>query len=290
MKFGNLEFETNIHESTMELILKAGHADKQYWRDLWRYRELLYFLMLRDISVRYKQTVIGIAWAVIRPIVTATVLVVIFSSVAGLPSNGVPYPLLVLSGMLAWQLFSTGMNAASESLVANANLVSKIYFPRLLVPLSSIGVSLVDFMVTLPVFFVTMIYYGYPLTWKFLLVPVFILLAILAALSVGLWLCAINVKYRDFRYVLPFVIQFGLYVTPVGFSLAAVQERSPKLAWLMSINPATGVIEGFRWATLGKAEGLTPMTLGISLGVTGVLLVTGIRYFRATERTFADVI
>ena len=274
----------------MELTLKAGHADKQYWRDLWRYRELLYFLTLRDISVRYKQTVIGIAWAVIRPVVTAAILVVIFSQVADLPSGGVPYPLLVLSGMLAWQLFSTGMNAASESLVANSNLVSKIYFPRLLVPLSSVGVSLVDFVVTLPVFFLTMIYYSYPLTWKFLLVPIFILFAILAALSVGVWLCAINVKYRDFRYVLPFVIQFGLYVTPVGFSLGAVQERSSKLAWLMSINPATGVIEGFRWATLGQAEGFTPLTVGISLGMTVILLLTGIRYFRATERTFADVI
>lgn len=274
----------------MQLILEPGRADKQYWWDLWRYRELLVFLTIRDISVRYKQTIIGVAWAVIRPVLTAAILVVIFSRVAGLDSGDVPYSLMVLSGMLAWQLFSTGMSAASESLVANANLVSKIYFPRLLVPMSSIGVSLVDFLITLPILFITMLWYNYVPGWQIVLMPLFVLLAILASLSVGLWLCAINVKYRDFRYALPFLVQFGLYVTPVGFTLAAVQERSPTFAWIMSINPATGVIEGFRWSLLGQAEGFNLQTMAISLTVIVVLLVTGIRYFRSTEKTFADVI
>ena len=274
----------------MQLILEPGRADKQYWWDLWRYRELLVFLTLRDISVRYKQTLIGIVWAVIRPVLTAAILVVIFSRVAGLDSGDVPYPLMVLSGMLAWQLFSTGMSAASESLVANANLVSKIYFPRLLVPMSSVGVSLVDFLITLPVLAIVMLRYGYAPSWQIVLLPLFVLLALLAALSVGIWLCAINVKYRDFRHALPFLVQFGLYVTPVGFTLAAVQQRSPTLAWIMAINPATGVIEGFRWSLLGQAEGFNLQTLAISLTVTMLLLITGLRYFRATEKTFADVI
>lgn len=273
-----------------QLILEAGRADKQYWWDLWKYRELLLILTLRDISVRYKQTVIGIAWAVVRPVLTAIILVVIFGQVANLPSGGVPYPLLVLSGMLAWQLFSTGMSSASESLVANANLVSKIYFPRLIVPLSSVGVSLVDFLVTLPVFFAAMLWYQYVPGWQILLLPLFILLAVLAALSVGLWLCAVNVKYRDFRYALPFFVQFGLYVTPVGFSLAAVKERSEALWWIMTLNPATGVIEGFRWSLLGQVDGFNLLSFGLSLSVVTVLLVTGLWYFRSTEKTFADVI
>ncbi len=275
---------------TYKLILEPGRASKQYWHDLWQYRELLFFLAWRDISVRYKQTVIGIAWAVIRPVLTALILVVVFGRIAQLPSGGVPYTLLVLSGMLAWQLFATGMSASSESLVANANLVSKVYFPRLVVPLSAVGVSFVDFLVTLPILFMSMLYYGHALTWRIVFFPVFALMAMLASLSVGIFLCAVNVRYRDFRYALPFLVQFGLYVTPVGFSLAAVQERSPNLAWLMAFNPITGIIEGFRWSILGQSAGFTLQTFGISLGVTAVLLFFGIRYFRRTERTFADVI
>jgi lipopolysaccharide transport system permease protein len=270
-----------------KIIIEAGRAERQYWRDLWRYRELLFFLAWRDVSVRYKQTAIGVAWAVIRPLITMVVLVVIFGKVAKLPSGGLPYPLLVLSGMLAWQLFATGFSAASESVVGNANLISKIYFPRLVVPLSAAAVSLVDFLVTLPVLIVLMVWYGTEPTWRLALLPAFILLAVLAALAVGVWLSALNVKYRDFRYIVPFMVQFGVYVSPVGFSMAAVPEE---YRWAFDLNPMAGVIEGFRWTLLGDAPGFTMLSLGLSVGIIALLLATGIRYFRRTEKTFADVI
>ena len=278
------------NKSEYKLVLEPGWGSRDYWRDLWQYSELLMHLAWRDIAVRYKQTVIGIAWAVIRPVLMTVILVVIFGKIAQLSSGGIPYVLLVLSGMMTWQLFATGMTTASNSLVTNANLVSKIYFPRLVVPLSTVGVSLVDFLITLPILVVVMIWYGYAPTWRIVFLPLFVLLTMLASLSIGILLCAVNVGYRDFRYVLPFVVQFGLYVTPVGFGLDAVRERSPNLAYLMSLNPLTGVIEGFRWSLLGRGEGLTPFSLAVSLGVIFVMLFLGIRYFRRTERTFADVI
>lgn len=268
-------------------VIEAGRAERQYWRDLWRYRELLFFLAWRDVSVRYKQTAIGVAWAVIRPVLTMAVLVVVFGKVAKLPSGGVPYPLLVLSGMLAWQLFATGFSAASESLVGNANLISKVYFPRLVVPLSAAAASLVDFLVTLPILIVLMVWYGTVPTWRLAFFPAFVLLAVLGALAVGVWLGALTVKYRDFRYIVPFMIQFGVYVSPVGFSVAAVPED---YRWAFALNPMTGVIEGFRWTLLGQADGLTPLNLALSIGIIAMLLVTGVRHFRRTEKTFADVI
>ena len=273
--------------SSTKTVIEADRAEKQYWRDLWRFRELLAFLAWRDVAVRYKQTVIGVAWAVVRPIVTVVIMVVVFGKIANLPSNGVPYPLLVLAGMLAWQLFSSGMSAASDSLVGNGNLISKVYFPRLVIPLSSIAVSLVDFLVTLPMLVILMVWYGVTPTWSMLLFPVFVLLALVAALSVGLWLSALNVKYRDVRFVIPFVIQFGVYVSPVGFSTTAVPEE---YRWLFSLNPVTAIIEGFRWTLLGQADGLTPLSLGVCLATIAVLLFFGVRYFRRTEQSFADVI
>jgi lipopolysaccharide transport system permease protein len=269
------------------VIIEAGRSERQYWADLWRFRELLFFLAWRDVAVRYKQTAIGVAWALLRPLATMAVLVVVFGTVARLPSGGAPYPLLVLSGMLAWQLFSTGFSAASDSLVSNANLISKVYFPRLLVPLSSVAVSLIDFLITLPVFFLLTAWYGYAPTWRLALFPVFVVLTVLAALSVGVWLAALNVKYRDVRYVIPFALQFGLYISPVGFSLAAVPE--PYRVWF-ALNPVVGLIEGFRWTLLGQADEQLPFAVGVTAAAVGVALLGGVRYFRKTERTFADVI
>ncbi len=273
--------------SVNRTVIEAGRVERQYWQDLWRYRELLFFLSWRDVAVRYKQTAIGIAWAVIRPVATVTVFVVVFGRIAKLPSDGVPYPLLVLAGMLAWQLFSTGFTSAGDSLVGSSNLISKVYFPRLLVPMSAVAVSCVDFVVTLPLLFVLMVWYGVMPTWRLLLFPGFVLLAIASAMAVGIWLAALNVRFRDFRFITPFVVQFGVYVTPVGFSSAAVPDQY----WILfALNPLTAIIEGFRWSLLGRAEGFNLLSLAVSLLATGVLLTTGIRYFRQTERTIVDVI
>jgi lipopolysaccharide transport system permease protein len=270
-----------------QTVIEAGRTERQYWRDLWRFRELLFFLAWRDVAVRYKQTVIGIAWAVIRPLATMAIMVVVFGKIARLPDGGVPYPLLVLSGMLAWQLFASGFSAASESLVSNGNLISKVYFPRLIIPLSAVAVSLIDFLVTLPILAGMMVWYGTEPTWRLVVFPVLVVLAMLAALSVGIWLAALNVKYRDFRYVIPFALQFGVYVSPVGFSLTAVPEE---YRWWLIVNPVVGLIEGFRWSLLGQANEVTPFAIGVTVVAVVGLLFGGIRYFRKTERTFADII
>jgi lipopolysaccharide transport system permease protein len=269
------------------IVIESGRSERQYWRDLWRYRELLFFLSWRDVSVRYKQTVIGLAWAVVRPVATMVVFVVVFGKVAKLPDAGVPYPLLVLCGMLAWQLFASGFSAASDSLVSNANLISKVYFPRLLVPISSVATAVVDFLVTLPVLAALMLWYGHVPGWQVVFFPAFVLLAVAAAMAVGVWFGALNVRFRDVRQLIPFLVQFGIYVTPVGFAAAAVPEQYRRL---IELNPLTGIVEGFRWSLLGGTGGLTPFALGWSVAVVAVALVTGVRYFRATERTFADVI
>ena len=268
-------------------IIEAGRVDLQYWRDLWRYRELLFFLSWRDITVRYKQTVIGIAWAVIRPISTVIIFVVLFGRIAKLDADEPHYALLVLVGMLAWQLFSTGFTSVGDSLIGSANLISKVYFPRLLAPMSALGVSCADFAMTLPVVAIMMIWDGIMPTWRILLFPAFVLLALTASLSVGIWLAALNVRYRDIRFIMPFAVQFGVYATPVGFSSAAVPDR---YWWIFALNPVTGIVEGFRWSLLGEARGFNLFSLALTLLVTAVLLFTGIRYFRKTERTIVDVI
>jgi lipopolysaccharide transport system permease protein len=271
-----------------DLILEPGRAYKNYWRDLWRYRELFYFLAWRDILVRYKQTVIGVAWALIRPFLTMVVFTVVFSKVAKLPPPaGVPYALLVFAAMLPWQFFSTALSESSNSLIGNANLISKVYFPRLIVPASSVITSFVDFLITLTLMAVLMAWYRFLPDWRVIMLPVFILLAFGAAFGAGLWLCALNVKYRDFRYIVPFLVQFGLYVSPVGFSsdLIPVAWR-----WLYACNPMVGVIDGFRWALLrGQASFYLPSLIASSL-ITFLLCTTGAWYFRRVERTFADVI
>src|SRR5438309_7238131 len=268
-----------------ELVIEAGRTESQYWRDLFRYRELFYFLSWRDVLVRYKQTVIGVLWAVIRPFLTMVVFVFVFSRIAKLPSDGVPYPVMVFAAMLPWQLFATSLSEGSNSLITNANLISKVYFPRLIVPASSVIVSFADFAISAGLLFLLMIFYHVWPTWHLFALPFFILLALVASTGAGLWLAALNVEYRDFRYIVPFLVQFGLYVSPVGFSSALVPE---KWRLLYSLNPMVGVIDGFRWAISGGTSPIFLPGLIISLGVTSLLFIGGIWYFRRMERTFAD--
>jgi len=271
-----------------ELIIEPGRAERNYWRDLWRYRELFYFLAWRDILVRYKQTVIGIAWALIRPFLTMVVFTFVFSKIAKLPAPGaVPYALMVFAAMLPWQFFATALSESSNSLIGNANLISKIYFPRLIVPAGSVITSLVDFLITLALLAAMMIWYQFVPDWRILTLPLFMVLAFGAAFGAGLWLCALNVEYRDFRYIVPFIVQFGLYVSPVGFSSSIVPD---KWRLLYSLNPMVGVIDGFRWALLRGQSALDLRGVLLSCGLVVVLVATGIWYFRRTERTFADVI
>jgi len=275
-----------------ELIIEAGRTESQYWKDLWRYRELFYFLAWRDILVRYKQTVIGIAWALIRPFLTMVVFTIVFGELAKLPSEGVPYPILVFSAMLPWQFFSSALSECSNSLVSNANLISKVYFPRLIVPASAVIVSFVDFLISGMIMLGLMAWYNFVPSWRILTLPVFILIAFAASMGVGLWLSALNVKYRDFRYVVPFLVQFGLYISPVGFSSSIVPQ---KWRLLYSLNPMVGVIDGFRWAILSGGERTQNSLIywqgfTLSLVLVALLLTSGIWYFRKTERTFADVI
>lgn len=272
------------------LIIEAGRTEAHYWRDLWRYRDLFYFLAWRDILVRYKQTVIGVLWAILRPFLTMLIFVAIFSRVAGLPSGDMPYPILVLAGMLPWQFFATSLAESSSSLVANANLITKIYFPRIILPASSVIVALVDFAITLSLLAAAMLWCQFLPTWRIVFLPGFILLALVAALGPGVLITALNVRYRDFRYIIPFVVQFGLYVSPVGFSSSVVAEKfGPAVKMLYSLNPMVGVIDGFRWC-LGGGTMLDWPSFALSTCISLVLLFVGIRHFRRTEKSFADVI
>ncbi len=273
------------------LIIEAGRTEKHYWRDLWRYRELFGFLAWRDILVRYKQTAVGVTWALLQPLLTMIVFTVIFGKLAGFPSGGVPYPILVFAAMLPWQFFANSLSGASGSIVGNASLISKVYFPRLIVPASAVVVSLVDFCINLGFLAVLMLWYQYVPTWRLVLLPLFTLAAFAAALGVGLWITALNVKYRDFKYVLPFIIQFGLYISPVGFSSHVVREKFGEVVFMLySLNPMVGVIDGFRWAILsGDVQPYWP-AFGVSLALVGIGLASGIWFFRKTERTFADII
>jgi lipopolysaccharide transport system permease protein len=273
-----------------ELIIEAGQADAHYWRDLWRYRDLFYFLAWRDLLVRYKQTVFGVLWAVLRPLLTMVIFVVIFSRVAGLPSGGVPYAILVLGGMLPWQFFASALSESSSSLIANANLITKIYFPRIILPASSVIVAMVDFAITLGLMALVMLWYQYVPPWRIIFLPVFIALALISALGPGLIATALNVKYRDFRFVIPFVVQFGLYVSPVGFKSSVIEDKlGPAARLLYSLNPMVGVIDGFRWC-IGAEPTLHKTALAISIAMSFMLLWAGIRFFRSTEKGFADVV
>jgi lipopolysaccharide transport system permease protein len=273
---------------TPELIIEPGRTEKNYWRDLWRYRELFYFLAWRDILVRYKQTAIGIIWAVVRPFLMMVVFTVIFGRIAKLPAPGaIPYALMVFAAMLPWQFFSMSLTESSNSLVGNANLISKIYFPRLIVPAGSVITAFVDFLISLGIMAGLMLWYRFLPDWHILLLFAFLILAFAASFGIGLWLSALNVRYRDVKHVVPFLVQFGLYISPVGFSSSIVPER-----WrlLYSLNPMVGVIEGFRWCLLRGQSPLDWAAVLLSCGVVVALLSSGLWYFRKVERTFADVI
>ena len=267
------------------LIIEAGRTEKQYFHDLWRYRELFLFLAWRDILVRYKQTVFGVLWAVLRPFLTMVVFTVVFGKIAKMSSGGVPYPILVYAAMLPWQFFSSAFSEASNSLLGNSNLLTKVYFPRLIMPTSTVIVALVDFFIAFAIMIVLMIFYHYAPSWQIFTLPFFIFLAFLTSMGAGLYIAALNVKYRDFRMVVPFVVQFGLYISPVGFMSSVVPEH-----WrvLYALNPMVGVIDGFRWAILGQS--LNMATFLLSVGVSIGLFIFGLWYFRKTEKTFADLI
>ena len=267
-----------------EIIIRPGLTEKNYWKDLWTYRELFYILSWRDIKVRYKQTVIGAAWSIVRPVLTTVIFYFIFSRIAKLENpGGAPYILMVFAGMLPWQFFSNALSEASTSLVGNSNLITKVYFPRMIIPASAVITSLVDFFISFGIMIVMMIWIGFVPPIQVLLLPVFTLMAFFCAFGVGLYLTALNVKYRDFRYILPFIVQFGLYVTPVGFSSAVIPEKWR--IWV-SLNPMVGVIDAFRWSLLNEPFHL--QSLLISIVVTILFLVIGVRYFRKLERSFAD--
>lgn len=274
--------------STEQIIIESGRTEKHYWRDLWRYRELFYVLSWRDISVRYKQTVIGVAWAVIRPVLTMIVFTVIFEKVAKLPADGnAPYAIMVYAAMLPWQFFASSLTESSNSLIDNANLITKVYFPRLIIPVSTVVTGLVDFLISSAILVVLMVYYQYMPTINILFLPVFLLIAFMASLGCGLFLTALNVKFRDFRYVVPFIVQFGLYISPVGFSSNVIPDN---YRLLYSLNPMVGVIDGFRWAILGGDSPIYLPGFLLSLFVTSVFVFTGVFLFRSMEKFFADII
>jgi lipopolysaccharide transport system permease protein len=270
------------------IVIEAGRSERHYWLDLWRYRELFRVLAWRDLSVRYKQTVIGVLWALIRPFLTMVIFTVIFGRIAKLPTDGnAPYALMVFAGILPWTFFSTGLSEASNSLVNNSSLISKVYFPRLIVPTATIVVAFVDFLIGFCILLVLMGWYRFLPDWRIMVLPIFALLAFFATVGPALWITALNVKYRDFRYVIPFIVQLGLYVSPVGFSSSVVPEQ-----WrlLYSLNPMVGVIDGFRWCILrGQVEIYLPGLLA-SVTVIAFFLWFGLRQFRMTEKSFADII
>jgi lipopolysaccharide transport system permease protein len=273
---------------TDTIILEPGRRDRHYWLDLWRYRELFRVLAWRTLSVRYKQTVIGVLWALIRPFVTMVVFTVVFGKIAKLPADGnAPYALMVFAGMLPWGFFSAGLTEASNSLINNTNLILKVYFPRMIMPIATVVVAFVDFLISFCILLLLMAWYRFMPDWRIIVLPLFALLTFFASLGPALWITSLNVKYRDFRYIVPFLVQLGLYVSPVGFSISVVPEQ-----WRLvySLNPMVGVIDGFRWCILGGQSDLYLQGLLVSIAVIAILLWLGVHRFRKTENDFADLI
>ncbi len=270
-----------------ELIIEPGRGIKNYWRDLWEYRELFYFLSWRDILVRYKQTAIGVAWSVIRPLLTMIVFTIVFGRIAGLPSGDAPYAVMVFAALLPWQFFANSLAESSNALLSNSNLLTKVYFPRLIMPSSAVIVSLVDFLISFVILILLMVFYRFAPSARIITLPFFLSLALITALGAGFWLSALNVKYRDFRYIIPFIVQFGLYISPVGFNSGVIPQQ-----WrlLYSVNPMVGVIDGFRWAILGGDSLIYWPGFFFSCSISVLLMTTGVLYFRKMERQFADII
>jgi lipopolysaccharide transport system permease protein len=270
-----------------EIIIEPSKGLKHFWRELWQYRELFYFLAWKDILVRYKQTVIGIAWSVVRPLLSMLILTVIFGRIAKLPSGGTPYPILVCAAILPWQFFSNILGLSANSLISNRNMITKVYFPRIIIPSTAMVVSLIDFLISLMILVCLMLWYGFWPNWKIIILPLLLILAALTSLGAGYWIGALNVKYRDFRHIVPFILRFGLYVSPVGFSSSVVPE---KWRLLYSLNPMVGVIDGFRWALLGKEVDLYLWGFLLSIVLAVALFISGAWFFTKTERGFADII
>ncbi len=267
-------------------VIESGKAEKNYWRDLWRYRELAGFLAWRDIKVRYKQATLGIAWAVIQPAIQTVLLTFVFGKLAKMPDGGVPYALIVLAGLLPWQLFTSAFNGAGNSLVGNSHLISKVYFPRLIMPISALAVALVDLGIMLVLAIPIIAAFGIMPSWQLLALPLFVALTLIVSLGAGLWITALTVRFRDFRFITPFIVQIGVFVTPVGYRT----DFLPNWQHLLALNPLAGVVDGVRWCLLAGRTDLYWPGLGLSVVVAALLLVTGIWYFRRTERQFADII
>jgi len=283
---------SSANSDEFDLWLEAGRTEKHYWLDLWRYRELFAILAWRDVAIRYKQTVAGAAWAIVQPLFSMLIMTVIFGKVAGLPSQGAaPYAIMVFAAMLPWQFFANSLSSSSQSLVGNANLISKIYFPRLIIPASAVVVACVDFLVSFIILGGLMAWYQFIPSIRLLTLPLFVALAFVAALGPGLIITALNVKYRDVRFIIPFLVQFGMYVSPVAYSSEVIRQKIGETWFLIySLNPVVGVIDGFRWAIIGGDSTIHWPSFCISSALSILLLFLGVFYFRKTEKTFADVI
>jgi len=285
-------FTPPVEEEKFDLWIEAGHVEKHYWHDLWRYRELFFILAWRDVAVRYKQTVAGTAWALVQPFLSMVIMTVFFGKLAGLPSVGnAPYAIMVFAAVLPWQFFANAVASSGQSVVTNRDMISKVYFPRIIVPAGSVLVSFVDFLVSLLILAAMMIWYRFPPAWNLLALPAFMVLGAASALGVGLVLTALTVQYRDFRFIVPFIVQFGMFVSPVGYSSSVILDKfGPRVFSLYCLNPLVFVIEGFRWCILGGEFHPLESPMLVSFAVSFFLLAGGIAYFRKTERSFADVI
>ena len=277
---------------SFETHIEPGRSERNYWKDLWRYRELFYILSWRDLKVRYKQTIIGVLWSVLRPLLTMMIFTFVFGEIAKFPvPDGIKYPVLVFAGLLPWQFFATGLSEASNSLIGNERLISKVYFPRMIIPASSVITSLADFLISLVLMFGLLVWYDVIPSANMVFLPLFIIMAFFTSFGIGLWLTSLNVKYRDFKHVVPFIVQIGLYISPVGFTSSTASTIIPeKYRLLYYINPMAGVIDGFRWCFFGNRTPLNWNGILLSLVVTLFFLFIGIRTFRKMEKFFADLI